>query len=222
MLTARASTLPRGKILPLLPRRLSSAAAAKSGGKCISLRADIGTDEGVVALSEELMKRENSLHLLVNNAGTNWSEPIETYPMKAWHKVYAVNVASVFHLTRNLLPLLEKCATKADPARVVNISSIEGLIVPGHDTYAYSSGKAAVSHMTRVLAGRLEGRNITVNAILPGPFRSRMMAGTLKAAGEDLIASQTVLNRIGEPSDIAGTTIFLLASNAGSYVNGAT
>ena len=198
-----------------------TSAAGSSGGRCISMRADLANDDGVVALAAELLAREKSLHLLVNNSGTNWAEDVSTYPMKAWDKVYALNVKAVFHLTRECLPLLEASGTKGDPARVVNISSIEGLIVPAHDTYAYSSGKAAVSHMTRVMAGKFEGRNITVNAILPGPFRSRMMAGTLKAAGEDLIASGTVLNRIGEPQDIAGTTLFL-ASKAGSYVNGAT
>ena len=125
----------------------------------------------------------------------------------------------VFHLTVACVPLLEKAATPADPARVINVGSIDGLTVPVLETYAYSASKAAVHHLTRVLALRLAPRQITVNAVAPGPFESKMMAATLERFRDAIVAS-CPLGRIGEPEDMAGIAIFL-ASRAGAYVTGA-
>jgi NAD(P)-dependent dehydrogenase (short-subunit alcohol dehydrogenase family) len=133
--------------------------------------------------------------------------------------VLATNVKSVFNLTRELLPLLRNAATKEDPARVINIGSIDGIHVPVLETYAYSASKAAVHHLTRSLAKRLASENITVNAVAPGPFQSKMMKETLERFG-DMIVAQVPRGRIGEPEDMAGVAIYL-ASRAGAYVTGA-
>ena len=130
-----------------------------------------------------------------------------------------LNVKGPFFLTRALLPQLDAAATADDPARVINIGSIDGLQVPLLPTYAYSASKAAVHHMTRVLAKELGPRHITVNAVAPGPFESKMMAETLRNFG-DQIARSSQLGRIGRPDDMAGVAIYP-ASRAGAYVTGA-
>jgi len=198
------------------------AVAAKlsaDGGQCVSLPADISNEAGCRALADALAAREERLHVLVNNAGANWGAPLLEYPDAAFDKVLATNVKSVFHLTRFLAPQLERAASDDDPARVINIGSIDGLQAPMLETYAYSSSKAAVHHLTRVLAHRLAAQRITVNAIAPGPFESKMMAETLQRFGDSIRAS-CPLGRIGRPDDMAGTAIFL-ASRAGAYLTGA-
>ncbi len=188
-------------------------------GDCVALPADISTEEGVKALASELAKREAKLDILVNNAGTNWGAPLADYSDDAFQKVLATNVKAVFNLTRELLPLLKKAGTSDDPARVINIGSIDGLHVPVLETYAYSASKAAVHHLTRTLAKQLASDDITVNAVAPGPFQSKMMKETLERFG-DVIVSQVPRGRIGEPEDMAGIAIFL-ASRAGAYITGA-
>ncbi|MEY4579413.1 MAG: hypothetical protein RL701_4116, partial [Pseudomonadota bacterium] len=188
-------------------------------GTCISLPGDIGNPAEVKRLAGEIAKREQKLHILVNNAGANWAEPIDVFSESGWDKVVDTNLKAVFFLTRELLPQLRAAGTAVDPARVINTGSIDGLHVPGLDTYAYSSSKAGVHHLTRVLARRLAPENITVNAIAPGPFESKMMAETLRTFG-DAIKAACPRGRIGEPEDMAGTAIFL-ASRAGAYITGA-
>jgi NAD(P)-dependent dehydrogenase (short-subunit alcohol dehydrogenase family) len=188
-------------------------------GTCVSLPANLSTEAGAKELAAAVAEREPEVHVLINNAGANWGAPLEEFPDSAWDKVLALNLKAVFHLTRALLPQLEKAASPGDPARVINIGSIDGLRVPMLHTYAYSSSKAGVHHLTRVLAIQLAPRGITVNAIAPGPFRSKMMAATLDQFGDAIVAS-CPLGRIGEPEDMAGATIYL-ASRAGAYVNGA-
>jgi NAD(P)-dependent dehydrogenase (short-subunit alcohol dehydrogenase family) len=124
----------------------------------------------------------------------------------------------VFHTTKFLTPLLRAAGTADEPARVINIGSIDGIHVPVLETYSYSASKAAVHQLTRHLARRL-APSITVNAIAPGPFESKMMAATLEAFGEQ-IAANAPLRRIGRPDDMAGAAIFL-ASRAGAYLTGA-
>lgn len=187
-------------------------------GTCIAIPADLGTETGCRALADELAKREEGLHVLVNNAGNNWGAPLAEYPDAAFDRVFALNVKGVFNLTRMLVPLLERAASDDDPARIINIGSIDGLQAPTLETYAYSSSKAAVHHLTRVLAHRLAPSRITVNAIAPGPFESKMMAATLERFGDSIRAS-CPLGRIGRPDDMAGTAIFL-ASRAGAYLTG--
>jgi NAD(P)-dependent dehydrogenase (short-subunit alcohol dehydrogenase family) len=188
-------------------------------GMCMSVPADLSTDAGVKQLAAEMTRREPALNVLVNNAGANWGAPFAEFPESAWDKVFDLNVKSIFFLTRELTPLLEKGAQPGDPARVINIGSIDGIKPPLLETYAYSASKAAVHHMTRVLARALAPRRITVNAVAPGPFESKMMAETLERFKDAIVAS-CPLGRIGEPEDMAGIAIYL-ASRAGAYVTGA-
>ena len=187
-------------------------------GDCHGIAADLSTQDGARKLADEIGKRTPKLDVLVNNAGANWGAPMAEYPDAAWDKVLGLNVKGVFHLTVACLPLLEKSASDADPARVINIGSIDGIQVPMLETYAYSASKAAVHHMTRVLAMQLAGKRITVNAVAPGPFESKMMAATLDRFKDAIVAS-CPLGRIGEPEDMAGIAIYL-ASRAGAYVTG--
>jgi NAD(P)-dependent dehydrogenase (short-subunit alcohol dehydrogenase family) len=195
------------------------AAELSKSGSCTALPADLSTEAEANRLATELSAREPSLHILVNNAGANWGAPLAEYPDSAWDKVLALNVKSVFHLTRALVPALASSASDSDPARVINIGSIDGIQVPLLDTYAYSASKAAVHHLTRVLARKLAPQRITVNAVAPGPFESKMMAATLDRFRDSIVAS-CPLGRIGEPEDMAGIAIYL-ASRAGAYVTGA-
>jgi len=195
------------------------AAELSKVGTCIALPANLATEEECNRLASELAEREPRLHILVNNAGANWSEPLETFPDAAWDKVLGLNLKAPFFLTRALVPNLVAAATPDDPARVINIGSIDGIQVPGFPTYAYSASKAAVHQLSRVLARELGPRHITVNAVAPGPFESKMMAQTLATFG-DAIAAASPLGRIGRPDDMAGVAIYL-ASRAGAYVTGA-
>jgi NAD(P)-dependent dehydrogenase (short-subunit alcohol dehydrogenase family) len=196
-----------------------AAADLSQSGTCISLPADISDEAGCRGLADAVAAKEDRLHILVNNAGANWGAPLAEYPDEGWDKVMNTNVKAVFHLTRLLVPLLEKAASDDDPARVINTGSIDGIQAPALETYAYSSSKAAVHQLTRVLAHRLAPQRITVNAIAPGPFESKMMAETLERFGDQIRAS-CPLGRIGRPDDMAGAAIFL-ASRAGSYLTGA-
>ena len=194
------------------------AAELSEVGECVALPADLSTEAECRRLAEEVASREDSLDILVNNAGATWGTPLEQFDEAAWERVLALNVKGVFHLTKFLVPLLEKAGTAAEPARVINIGSIDGIHVPVLETYSYSASKAAVHQLTRHLAKRLAPA-VTVNAIAPGPFESKMMAATLEAAG-DAIAASAPLKRIGRPDDMAGAAIFL-ASRAGAYLTGA-
>lgn len=194
------------------------AAELSEVGRCTALPADLSTEAGCRDLAERLTAREPALHVLVNNAGATWGAPLEEYGEKAWDRVLNLNVKGVFSLTRFLIPALRAAATEDDPARVIVVGSIDGIHVPGTETYAYSASKAAVHQLTRHLARRL-APEITVNAIAPGPFPSRMMASTLAEFGDEIVQT-TPLRRIGRPDDVAGATIFL-ASRAGAYLTGA-
>ena len=185
----------------------------------IGIAADLSTEQECLRLAEEIGNREQRLDVLVNNAGATWGAALEEFPAAAWDKVLDLNVKSPFFLTRALLGLLEAAATEDDPARVINIGSIDGLRVPELPNYSYSASKAAVHQLTRVLARDLGPRRITVNAVAPGPFQSKMMRATLEAAGDE-IAAASPLGRIGRPDDMVGVSRFL-AARAGSYVTGA-
>jgi NAD(P)-dependent dehydrogenase (short-subunit alcohol dehydrogenase family) len=185
-------------------------------GPVTAVPADLSTEAECLRLAATV---EGPLHVLVNNAGATWGAPLMEFPESAWDKVLNLNLKSPFFLTRALLARLEEAASDDDPARVINIGSIDGLRVPALPTYSYSSSKAAVHMLTKVLAKELGPKRITVNAIAPGPFESKMMAATLDAFG-DAIAASAPLGRIGRPDDMAGAAVFL-ASRAGSYVTGA-
>jgi NAD(P)-dependent dehydrogenase (short-subunit alcohol dehydrogenase family) len=193
------------------------AAELSENGVCVSVPADLSTEAGCRTLADEMIRRVDRLDVLVNNAGNTWGAPLEEFGDAAWDRVLSLNVKGVFHTTKFLLPLLEAAASEDEPARVINIGSIDGIHVPVLETYSYSASKAAVHQLTRHLAKKLAPR-ITVNAIAPGPFQSKMMAATLDAFGEQ-IAAGAPMKRIGRPDDMAGAAIYL-ASRAGAYLTG--
>jgi NAD(P)-dependent dehydrogenase (short-subunit alcohol dehydrogenase family) len=187
-------------------------------GDCIALPADLAKLDEVDRLAGDIADREDKLNILVNNAGTAWGAQIGEVPEIGWDKVMDLNAKSLFFLSQALLPQLEAAGTSDDPARIVNIGSIDGLAVPKLETYSYPASKAAVHHLTRVLAHRLGRRHITVNAIAPGPFESKMMDYTLANYRDD-IERALPSGRLGTPEDIAGAVIYL-SSRAGAYVTG--
>lgn len=191
-----------------------------SGGSATGFGGDVSSEEGVIALAEEVAGRTGKLHILFNNAGTTWGEPVDSFPYRAWSRVLDVNVTGLFHLTRLLLPLLEKAASPQDPARVVNIGSVMGSAALGDGAYSYSASKAAVHHLTRILGKELANRQITFNAFAPGPFPSKMTAyatGTEEKAS--VVAKSVPLSRLGNPDDIAAATLYLCGPG-GSYITG--
>lgn len=189
-------------------------------GECWAVPADLGTMEGVETLAQAVTSREKALHVLVNNAGATWGAPLEEFPDAGWDKIIAINLKGVFHLTTKLLPLLRRTATADDPARVINIGSIDGLRVPAFDNFSYSASKAGVHMLTRHLAAKLVTDHINVNAIAPGLFPSKMTKFVFEGLGEQGAAANIPMGRPGRQDDIAGTSIFL-SSRAGSYLTGA-
>ncbi|EJT97797.1 NADP-binding protein [Dacryopinax primogenitus] len=198
-------------------------------GSCIPVPADLQKLEEVHKLVNFVSEKEKVLHVLVNNAGATWGDSIDSYSDQAWSKLLTLNVQRVFTLTQKLLPLLRAAAEQAghesdgswkDPARIINIGSINGERVPGMETYAYSASKAALHQLSKHLALRLGSEGITSNVLACGPFESKMMAHTLRTA-KDIVVAGLPMGRIGSPQDVAGASIWL-SSKAGAWVTGAT
>lgn len=192
------------------------------GGNVTAIPGDLSTPEGIMAFADDVKSRVDALDILVNNAGATWGAPFGEYPVDGWDKVMNVNVRGVYYLTEALADQLRAAGTDDDPARVINIGSVDGLRACAEEHFAYSTSKAAVHHLTRQLAKRLARENVRVNAIAPGPFESKMLAYTL-GTEEDraAVASFVPVGRIGVPDDMAGAAIFM-ASRAGAYLNGVT
>ncbi|MGI9608372.1 MAG: SDR family oxidoreductase [Acidimicrobiales bacterium] len=192
----------------------------KGLGSVTAISGDMGTVEGVQRFAEEVAAIAPKLDVLVNNAGASWGASLGDFPQSGWDKVMNVNVRGVYYLTEALVDQLRAAGTEDDPARVINIGSVDGLRACDLEHYAYSASKAAVHHLTRQLAKRLRLENVRVNAIAPGPFESKMMAFAL-ATDElrEAVAADVPVGRIGTPDDIAGAAIFL-ASRAGAYLTG--
>ncbi|MEP1198374.1 SDR family NAD(P)-dependent oxidoreductase [Tateyamaria sp.] len=195
--------------------------AMDAPGSVEGFAGDVGTEEGISALVKEVEARTDTLNILMNNSGVTWGAPMGQFPHAAWEKVMNVNVAGLFHLTQSLLPILIKSATAEDPARVVNVGSVMGEAALGDGAYSYAASKAAVLHMTKIMAKELAPHHITVNALAPGPFVSKMTAfatadeGTRAKVGEDV-----PLGRVGRDEDIAGCMQFLCGMG-GAYLTGA-
>ncbi len=223
-----ATGLVQGGAKVLLASRKGDACEAVAGelnaldapGTADGFGGDVGTEEGINALVAEVTKRTDNLHILVNNAGVTWGEPLETFPHQAWQKVMNVNVGGLFTLTRDLLPLLDAAASDDDPARIINLGSVMGTQPMADGAYSYSASKAAVHHLTRILAHEFAQRRVTVNAFAPGPFQSRMTAfATATDEQAEKVGRGVPLGRIGSPDDVAGATLFL-CGKGGSYVTG--
>jgi NAD(P)-dependent dehydrogenase (short-subunit alcohol dehydrogenase family) len=189
-------------------------------GECIAIPADVATAEGMMLLTQELIKRESHIDVLVNNAGTGWGAPFGQFPENGWDKVMDINVKSPFFLTQALTPLLKNNASADNTASIINIGSIAGIVGNGLDNYSYATSKAAVHQLTRVLAVELADSNIRVNAIAPGRFYSKMtefLSSNQEAFEEE--CKTIPLHRWGKPTDIAGIAI-MLSSQAGAFITG--
>jgi NAD(P)-dependent dehydrogenase (short-subunit alcohol dehydrogenase family) len=189
-------------------------------GECVAIQADLSSQDGVVAFAAEIKAKEEQIHILVNNAGASWGASIDEYPESGWDKVMNLNVKSIFFLTQQMLPVLRAAGTDQDPARVINIASINGLTHPLLNNYAYSASKAALIQMTRHMAADLARDKINVNGIAPGFFPSKMTEGLIDQF-EDEMKKVIPRGRLGNPEDMAGTAIYL-ASRASSWVVGHT
>jgi len=188
------------------------------GASCISLPANVSTLDGIHGLVAAYIARESSLDILVNNAGAAWGETFDTFPESGWDKVVDLNLKAPFFLTQALIEPL-RAAAKAQPAKVINIASIDGVSVNPQETYSYAASKAGLIHMTRRIALRLAQDNIVVSAIAPGAFASDMNRVARDHAEET--AKHIPAGRIGRDEDMAGAAIYL-ASRAGDDVMGST
>ena len=192
---------------------------SQGGGTCISLPQDVSSVAGCQALAKAIEEREGQLDILVNNAGAAWGAPFEEFPEHGWDKVMDLNLKSPFFLTQALHLALKKAGTHDQPAKVINIASIDGIRLNPQDTYSYHASKSGLIYLTRRLAARLIADNIVVSAIAPGAFASEMNR-TARDHGE-AVAKAIPARRIGRDEDIAGAAIYL-ASRAGNYVVGET
>jgi NAD(P)-dependent dehydrogenase (short-subunit alcohol dehydrogenase family) len=197
----------------------AAAELAGPSGNCISLPQDVSTTDGCRNLAAAFLQREPTLDILVNNAGASWLAAFDEFPERGWDKVLNLNLKSPFFLTQALGRALEAAATADKPAKVINIASMDGIILNPIESYSYAASKAALIHLTRRLAARLIERNIVVTAIAPGPFASDMNVEARDRA--DSVAAATPARRIGKDDDIAGAALYL-ASRAGDFVVGET
>ncbi|MEO9469670.1 glucose 1-dehydrogenase [Parasphingorhabdus sp.] len=191
-------------------------------GDCTAIPADLSNVDAIEELVAAITAKEDHIDILINNAGANWAAPIEDFPEAGWDKVMDINIKSIFFATQKFLPLLKASGNAEDPARVINIASINGIRNSGMPTYAYSASKSGVIHLTEHLATDLASYHINVNAIAPGFFPSNMTKQIVENDGMTKMAiSQIPRGRMGSPEDIAGTALYL-CSRASAWVIGQT
>lgn len=196
----------------------AAAAELSAIGPCISLPIDVSSVEGARRLAAEIEQREPALDILVNNAGAAWGEDFDTFPENGWDKVVDLNLKTPFFLTQALHAALKRGAAR-QPAKVINIASIDGISVNMWETYSYTASKAGLIHLTRRMALRLVQDDIVVSGIAPGPFPSDMNKQARDHGDE--VGQHTPAGRVGRTEDMAGAAIYL-ASRAGDYVVGET
>mmetsp|Transcript_16742 Transcript_16742/g.32568 ORF Transcript_16742/g.32568 Transcript_16742/m.32568 type:complete len:267 (+) Transcript_16742:182-982(+) len=199
----------------------AEALTKKGPGKCYSMVCDVADMNAIAKVVKEVeaVVGDQGIHCLINNSGATWGEAFDTTSRASFDKLVNVNLTGLFFTTQAFGPLLEKTGTKDDPARVINIASIDGINTPAFEEYAYSATKAGVIHMTRVMAGYLAYKNITFNSISPGLFPSKMGDQVLKGAGDKAV-NNIPFKRFGRPTDIAAAALFL-AGPGGAYTTGA-
>lgn len=195
------------------------ATVAELGDRVVGIQGDISTMDGIEALATEISSREKALDILVNNAGAAWGADYLEFPEAGWDKVMALNVKTPFFLTQKLHGLLTAAASAAQPAKVINICSIDGLRINPWETYSYQASKAALIHLTRRMAARLVKDHVYVTAIAPGAFPSSM---NKVARDHAEMSAQGIPNkRVGDAFDMGGSAVYL-ASRAGNYTVGET
>ncbi len=197
----------------------ATAAELSAHGECVALPADVSTMDGIAALVTALGARETRLDILVNNAGAAWGESFDTFPEKGWDKVVDLNLKTPFFLTQALHGALKAAASEEQPAKVINIASIDGVSINPQETYSYAASKAGLIQLTRRMALRLIEDRIVVTAIAPGAFASEMNRAARDHGDE--VAQRIPARRVGRDEDMAGAAIYL-ASRAGDYVVGST
>ena len=179
--------------------------------------ADMGEPEQIQRLTEAAMQKLGQIDILVNNAGATWGAPTEDYPLDAWDKVMNLNVRSIFLASQ---AVARASMIPRNSGRIINMASIAGLRGSSRmKTIAYNTSKAAVMNFTRTLAGEWGPYGITVNALAPGMFPSKMTRGTLESVGQDALAARAPLRRIGDDDDLKGAAL-LFASAAGKFITG--
>jgi NAD(P)-dependent dehydrogenase (short-subunit alcohol dehydrogenase family) len=215
---ARIFTVSRKKqVLDELLEQLKGKRGLDVAAETANLADDADLQRAVSAVSAHF---DGAIDVLVNNSGATWGAPLDTFPMDGWDKVFDINVRALFLLSQQCLPLLRQSARPDDPARIINIGSISGIHYPMDNAWAYHPAKAAVHHLTGTMAKALAGENITVNSIAPGLFPSRMTNYLMPGGDDSLAASGIPLKRLGRPSDIVGTVLYL-AGRSGAFTTGA-
>ncbi|QYE36507.1 SDR family oxidoreductase [Polymorphobacter sp. PAMC 29334] len=194
------------------------AAELSKSGECISIPADLSKMDEIERFATALEARESKIDVLFNNAGASWGAPFDSFPESGWDKIVDLNVKSLFFFTQRLVKLLEAAGSVDDFARVINIGSIDGMHVSNIETYSYAASKAAVLHLTKMMAKNLASRHIAVNAIAPGYFPSKMTAAIPEEWAAASVAA-TPMKRIGNPADMAGVALYL-GSKASGFVCG--
>jgi len=182
------------------------------------IAADCAREEEIRRLADETLQRMGDIDILVNNAGAAWGAPAEDHPVEAWDKLMNLNVRGYFILSQHVA---KKSMIARRSGRIINIASIAGLggNPPGMETLAYNTSKGAVINFTRALGCEWGKYNISVNAICPGFFPSKMTKATLERMGQDKLAAHAPLRRLGDDEDLKGTTL-LFASDAGKHITG--
>ena len=193
----------------------------KMGINAIAIAADLGKAEAIPAFVASALGHLGHVDILVNNAGATWGSPAEDHPLEAWDKVMNLNVRSIFLLSQ---AIGKQSMIPRRSGRIISVASIAGLGgngAEGMQTIAYNTSKAAVINFTRTLAGEWGQYGITVNAIAPGFFPSKMTRGLLEKLGVEEMAARAPLRRLGDDEDLKGAAL-LFASNAGKHITGQT
>ena len=189
-------------------------------GFCKAITADISNLEGCQRLAETLREHEESLEVLINNAGVTWSQKIEEFTEKAWDKVVDLDLKSPFFLSQQVLELLKVKASPQNRSVIINISSVNGIKPSGLQNYSYVAAKAGLQQLSAQMARDLNEDNINVNVIAPGPYKSKMTAPLYSSPEvEAEVMSNFSMGRWGAIEDAAGLSIFL-SSKAGSFITG--